>query len=156
MHIYIHTYIIHQHLNTSNNEHNCSESHRHTKKQFTLDSTLTIFFGMDSRILGGSPNAIGTAFDAAQRAMMKLFFSSVPASTFSGLAPWPFAGLNDLSPIGTAGLALSFQRNPEHKSFRDAIAVLDREIYPLIRELRSVDSNQDGELFLFLFLFLFL
>jgi cytochrome P450 len=115
------------------------------KLQFTLDSTLTVFFGMDSGILKGSPNAIGTAFDAAQRAMMKLLFSSIPAITLSGLAPWPFAGLNKLGPVGTAGLALSFHQNPHHKTFRDAIKVLDSEIYPIIRELRSTDSTHEQE-----------
>jgi cytochrome P450 len=100
---------------------------------------------MDSATLRGDPSTIGNAFDTAQRAMMKLVYSSIPAFHIAGLAPWPFAALKNTHAIGSAGLAVSFARNPHHHTFRAAIAELDAEIYPMIKELRAVREGDDQQ-----------
>mmetsp|Transcript_17637 Transcript_17637/g.45312 ORF Transcript_17637/g.45312 Transcript_17637/m.45312 type:complete len:547 (+) Transcript_17637:33-1673(+) len=106
---------------------------------YTMDSIMHLFFGVDADSLRGQSNAYGTAFDTAHRSFMKYVMEALFPANLCQLLPFPFGGLN--------GLAMRWQRyrSQSYKEFRDAIALLDSESARIVAECNNDPNLPDRQ-----------
>lgn len=110
---------------------------------FTMDSVMSIFFGMESNTLEGDPNRLAAAFDGALENLLRYLFKHYALLLGSCYLPWPL-GAWGLRPA--PGIAMEIHRmlSPEARKMREHIAVLEKEGFEWIRQRKLAPNTTDS------------
>lgn len=103
---------------------------------FTMDSIMRLFFGMETDFVGGVPCSYGDAFDMAHKCALDYSRESLATLLIAEQIPWPLGGHGGLI------WKLHAARSPTHAEFRRVCKILEEESQKMVTECRA-DPQKD-------------